>query len=987
MKKLFTLLTLLVAIVTGAWGATGTEKATNTGTKDTQISGTSYSIAGTYIAGAGVASATGMSNNGVKFRTGNDGARIVFTVNDGYTITDFKLYGVSNYDLASGKSEPCISVTKVEVDGVETAFTGTGNFPAKGATNAGSVLLSNISATTSIAIYFDNTNTAGTQINGYYELSWNLPDSNEPLSTTVSPASSTIYVTQNTTLTGSFTGGEFEGEWVSDNESVATVSNTGVVTGISAGTANITYQWKDDQSKDAYKASATVTVKNPDPIGTANSLALDISQYETINLTNAYSYSNNTLVVNANQIRANGSTQKWMSYTDAGGAQKTWNAIGVFKGSSFYNTGSSNNAVSLRSGRTYSLTVTNCEEISALVLSGGSSKTTITIKMDIYEMDDYGLNKISETPVASNSTTSTSEDILTASDLDKSKVYQVVFTSTHASSNSYVYEVAFVAPSNVPTITTQPQSASYVSGAAASALSVAATASAGNLSYQWKSCTDANKTGAADIEGEISSTYTPSTELTGTFYYYCTVTDENGSTDSEVATITVEDATAPEISLSGTSYSTTKGTAVTFTATTTGVPTPTVTWYQSGTETTSGGTEKGTGSTFNPDVTTKGTFYYYAIASNSQGNATSEVITLTVTDPNKVVSGNSYYIEENETPVPDESIICNDITMTFVNGKAGESFTESVEDNHINDINSNYQYSISGSSGNNGWKAQFAPTVSGILKVGVIINNNKTFSITNVTSFSYQGYNNKETSVSETVSSNSLTTGSSPDDKLYVEVAINVEAGTEYAFSVAGSKMGFYGFEFTPGASVSVGAKGFATYCNADYALDFTDKSIQAYTVSSNGASLTLTKKQKVAKGEPVLLYSKTASDIQMIPAIAESEASADNTNKLVAGNGTPITWTDNNPVYILYTGGATPGFYRAKNSTVAANKAYLNLGAAGARAVSFILNMDDSITAISEVATEEDDKSAPVYDLQGRRVAQPAKGLYIVNGKKVIIK
>lgn len=186
---------------------------------------------------------------------------------------------------------------------------------------------------------------------------------------------------------------------------------------------------------------------------------------------------------------------------------------------------------------------------------------------------------------------------------------------------------------------------------------------------------------------------------------------------------------------------------------------------------------------------------------------------------------------------------------------------------------------------------------------------------------------------------------------------------------------------------VSVGAKGFATYCNSDYALDFTGKSIEAYTVSSNGASLTLTKKQKVAKGEPVLLYSKTASDIQMIPAIAESEASADNTNKLVAGNGTPITWTDNNPVYILYTGGATPGFYRANNSTVAANKAYLNLGAAGARAVSFILNMDDSTTAISEVATEEDDKSAPVYDLQGRRVAQPAKGLYIVNGKKVIIK
>jgi hypothetical protein len=26
-------------------------------------------------------------------------------------------------------------------------------------------------------------------------------------------------------------------------------------------------------------------------------------------------------------------------------------------------------------------------------------------------------------------------------------------------------------------------------------------------------------------------------------------------------------------------------------------------------------------------------------------------------------------------------------------------------------------------------------------------------------------------------------------------------------------------------------------------------------------------------------------------------------------------------------------------------------------------------------------------YDMQGRKVAQPAKGLYIVNGKKVVIK
>ena len=40
----------------------------------------------------------------------------------------------------------------------------------------------------------------------------------------------------------------------------------------------------------------------------------------------------------------------------------------------------------------------------------------------------------------------------------------------------------------------------------------------------------------------------------------------------------------------------------------------------------------------------------------------------------------------------------------------------------------------------------------------------------------------------------------------------------------------------------------------------------------------------------------------------------------------------------------------------------------------------------ISEVNTVKADNNV-VYDLQGRRVAQPAKGLYIVNGKKVVLR
>ena len=73
---------------------------------------------------------------------------------------------------------------------------------------------------------------------------------------------------------------------------------------------------------------------------------------------------------------------------------------------------------------------------------------------------------------------------------------------------------------------------------------------------------------------------------------------------------------------------------------------------------------------------------------------------------------------------------------------------------------------------------------------------------------------------------------------------------------------------------------------------------------------------------------------------------------------------------------------------TLAAGKCWIELiptSAAHARRLSIV--HEGETTGINAVKTTVDTKDAAVYDLQGRRVMQPTKGLFIVNGKKVVIK
>lgn len=108
--------------------------------------------------------------------------------------------------------------------------------------------------------------------------------------------------------------------------------------------------------------------------------------------------------------------------------------------------------------------------------------------------------------------------------------------------------------------------------------------------------------------------------------------------------------------------------------------------------------------------------------------------------------------------------------------------------------------------------------------------------------------------------------------------------------------------------------------------------------------------------------------------------------NALVAGDGT-TAWngTDGYTYYYI----ASDLFHKATSGTLQSGKAYLmidsDLVPNEARSFGFVVD-DEEPTGIADVRGNVGEGRCEYFDLQGRRVALPTKGLYIVNGRKVLI-
>ena len=103
----------------------------------------------------------------------------------------------------------------------------------------------------------------------------------------------------------------------------------------------------------------------------------------------------------------------------------------------------------------------------------------------------------------------------------------------------------------------------------------------------------------------------------------------------------------------------------------------------------------------------------------------------------------------------------------------------------------------------------------------------------------------------------------------------------------------------------------------------------------------------------------------------------------------TVYNYTTNPNYYVLGKEKGRVAFYYLTSQTIAANKAYyIYTGTGGAKSLSFAFTDDDATTAIElPNTTTTTDANAPIYDLSGRRVTSPTKGIYIQGGKKFVVK
>ena len=146
---------------------------------------------------------------------------------------------------------------------------------------------------------------------------------------------------------------------------------------------------------------------------------------------------------------------------------------------------------------------------------------------------------------------------------------------------------------------------------------------------------------------------------------------------------------------------------------------------------------------------------------------------------------------------------------------------------------------------------------------------------------------------------------------------------------------------------------------------------------------------EKLKGGEPYLLYTEAGNGNYTMTLLTEEESeelSAPEKNLLLVSDRKTAGEKGNTSVYVLANKDKGVGFYRWTGGQLGKGRVYLPVEASVAGADEFCSFSEVETTAIREIDST-DSKVRTYYDLQGRRVLKPTKGVHIVDGKKQVVK
>ena len=178
----------------------------------------------------------------------------------------------------------------------------------------------------------------------------------------------------------------------------------------------------------------------------------------------------------------------------------------------------------------------------------------------------------------------------------------------------------------------------------------------------------------------------------------------------------------------------------------------------------------------------------------------------------------------------------------------------------------------------------------------------------------------------------------------------------------------------------------------ATYYLPFAAKApegVKAYagTVSNGSVKLTEYANGVIPANKGVLLVSDNTTSATFTLANNADVTNIDNDLKGVNAV-TELAGVDNSEqVRIFSTKDGVAGFYKPNSNitSLAANKAYVM---APATQGALALNFGGDVTGVNSVSDNAAmPHNAVIYDLAGRRVSHAVKGVYVINGKKIIVK